>query len=231
MRHDTDVKNDDIGRSITVLTSLTGSRGELRDDQETTGARFVAFVDRTWDSKTWALKPAYDRFRSARRNSRAPKILAHQFVDSEFSIWIDANVALRMPAPAILDRWLGDAEIAAFIHHARTCLFDEAETCAGRNLDDPAVIRDQVVKYERLGMRRSEGLAECTVILRRHTHAVAHFNNLWWSEYCRHSVRDQISFMYSVKASGVKFSYIEPDKLKNPAFDVWHRKAEAETPA
>ena len=84
---------------ITVLTSITAGKDQLRDDQCTTGAKFTAYVSEEHCSKLWEQRPAYDRFRSARRNSRAPKILSHQFCDTEYSIWLDGNLALRIDPP------------------------------------------------------------------------------------------------------------------------------------
>jgi hypothetical protein len=52
-------------------------------------------------------------------------------------------------------------------------------------------------------------LCECGLIIRRHTKAVAQFNDAWWSEYCRHSVRDQISFMFVAKQAGLNFAVID----------------------
>lgn len=213
---------------IVVFTAITGVRDALNDDQCGDGASFVAFVDRPWKSSLWIQQPAYDRFHSLRRNSRVHKILAHQYIDAEYSIWIDGNISLRIPAAELISRWLADVDLAVFKHHARDCLYAEAAVCAERGLDSRDLISAQVLKYREEKIRPEQGLGECCVVLRRHTAAVERFNNFWWSEYSRFSVRDQISFMYAVTRSGVRHAFIEPDKHHHAAFRIRDRPAEKE---
>lgn len=212
---------------ITVFTSITGQRDRLLEDQVTEGARYVAFVDRPWKSKIWEEQAAYQHFRSNRRNSRAPKILCHQFIGSPYSIWIDGRICLKVPAPTLIERYLGGFDLAVFDHPKRSCIYDEAAECAQRSLDNPEVIHRQVARYRTSEFPASHGLAECSIIMRRHSRAVEEFNNHWWSEYCRHSVRDQISFMYSVRSTRLKINLID-HTIRPTLFDILPRSAEAE---
>lgn len=194
--------------SISVVTALNAGKDHLRDDQTTGDAKFIAYTDQT--SKLWEVRPIYDRFASPRRNSRIHKLQIHQYVDTEYSIWMDANLALRVPPEQIVSEWLKDYDIAVFKHPERDCIYDEAMICATHRLDDPEIIIEQAVKYEKAGFTKKRGLAECNVIVRRHTPKIEAFNNAWWSEYCRHSVRDQISFMYVADKLGMRVNYITP---------------------
>lgn len=220
-----------MAHDITVLTSIVGDRdNQLRDDQNTAGARFVAFVDRVLPSAVWELAPAYARFKSDRRNSRAPKIIPHQFVDSKYSIWIDATMALRVPAAEVIADWLGDNDIAVFAHEARQCTYAEAEVCMSRRLDDPAVVEKQIGKYQREKLGRELGLARCSMIVRRHNRRVEMFNNSWWSEHCAFSVRDQLGFVYATRHADVKVNLVREDVYSNRYFDFHSRTAGAEPP-
>src|SRR5690606_11150176 len=100
-------------------------------------------------------------------------------------------------------------DIAVFKHPQRDCLYDEATVCALRRLDDPETIIEQVKTYEDRGFSKHKGLCECGIILRRHTPRVERFNEVWWSEYSRHSRRDQISFMYAADKVGLRVNQIE----------------------
>jgi hypothetical protein len=203
---------------ITVVTSLIGGRDNLRDDQTDETSKFIAFTDQIKSDK-WQIKPPYRLFNSIRRNSRVPKILIHQFVDTEYSIWLDANIALRVPAQELVDKHLKDHDFAVFRHPERDCIYDEAMIAAVHRLDDPEVIIEQVKGYEDRGFAKHKGLAECNVVIRRHTPKVEQFNNAWWSEYCRHSVRDQISFMYVADKVGLRVNFIEQAaRWGNPDF-------------
>jgi len=197
--------------SITVLTSITAKKDHLRDDQCTGGATFIAYVSEDHRSEVWEQRPAYDRFSSARRNSRVPKILSHQFCDTEYSIWLDGNIALRIDPVRLVEMWLGDDyDFAVFRHPERNCIYEEAINCIGYGADDPEVVHRQVRKYVADGYPKDLGLAEANVIVRRHSDQVVEFNNTWWAEYCVHCVRDQISFMYAVKKTGLRMNLITP---------------------
>lgn len=206
-------------QSITVLTSITGGKDNLVDDQKKGDARWLAFTD--GESKTWEIKSPPSVFKDARRNSRMPKLLSHQYSDTEYSIWMDGNMRLLKPPELLVKRYLKDHDMALFKHTLRDCIYGEATRCAVAKLDDPEVIIEQVVKYEKQGYPKNKGLCECGFIIRRHTPRVKEFNNLWFSEYARHSVRDQISFMYALDSVGIKVNFInEPWRMANDGYSV-----------
>lgn len=194
---------------ITVLTSITGKKNALRDNQTMGKARFVAYLDEPQLSEIWEVRPAYNRFTDPRRNSRVPKLLSHQYCDTEYSIWIDGSIRLLKTPETLIKKYLKDHDIAVFGHNLRDCIYDEAMKCAQLQLDDPEVIIEQARTYEEKGYSKHKGLAECGVILRRHTPKVIEFNNFWWSEYTRHSTRDQISFMYAADSVGIRVNFMD----------------------
>lgn len=191
-----------------VLTSVTGGKDNLIHDQVKGKAKWTAFTDFDFKSDTWERQQAYDKFTSPRRNSRVPKILTHQFVDTDYSLWIDGNLKLLIPPEELLI-YLKDHDIAMFKHPTRDCLYDEAMECARQRLDDPETIINQVKKYEVEGFGKNRGLCEGGFILRRHTERVERFNNAWWSEYSRHSVRDQVSMFYALDKAGLTINQID----------------------
>lgn len=192
---------------VTTITSITGSKDYLIDEQAK--GRYVAYLDRPSTSKTWEVRTAPDLFFDPRRNSRVPKMLSHLYADTEYSLWIDGNMSLKKTPQSLVKRLLGDNDLAIFKHPKRDCIYDEATRCAVAGLDDPEVIIEQVSRYERAGYAKHKGLCECGVIIRRHTPKVIEFNNYWFSEYCRGSVRDQISFMYAVDKVGLRIKTID----------------------
>jgi hypothetical protein len=205
---------------IAVYTSVIGDRDSVRDDQVWGDCPWYAFVDQRCKGGEWNDMPAYDRFASPRRNSRAPKLLAHQFLDCDYSIWLDANVALKVPPEQIVSEFLAGHDIAVFKHPERDCLYEEAKTCAVHRLDDPEAIIEQAKKYEDAGFGKKRGLGECNVIVRRHTPRVARFNESWWAEWCRGCVRDQISFPFALDQAGLSCNFVAPSaRAGHPYFD------------
>jgi hypothetical protein len=211
---------------IIVYTCCTNGRDAVREDQCEDGVSFEAFVDTGRDRDSiWTLRPATTLFRSPRRNARMHKILSHQFLDADYTIWMDANVALRVPAQRLVDEYLQDVDLAVFRHRTRSCTYDEAARCRELHLDSVEVIDRQVERYTKAGFPVGLGLPETSVLIRRHTADVARFNDAWWSELCRHSVRDQIGFMYAAERTGLKVNFFSPTKYQHPYFSMTVRPA------
>lgn len=205
--------------NITVLTSITGKKDYLVDEQAE--GKYVAYLDTPYSSSTWEIRKAPDIFRDSRRNSRLPKLLPHLYCETEYNIWIDGNVSLTKPPKELITRYLKDHDIALFKHPKRDCVYDEAVRCATGGLDDPETIIEQVTRYEKAGYAKNKGLCECGIILRRHTPKVRELDEAWFAEYCRGSVRDQISFMYAVDKVGIRLNVIDaPWYLDENGVDV-----------
>ncbi len=214
---------------ITVYTCSTNHRDALREDQCADGAQFRAFVDLPLkEGSIWTRADAACLFQSPRRNARMHKILSHQFVDSRYSVWLDANIALNVPAARLVDEYLEDADIAVFRHRLRNCTYAEAARCRELGLDSPDVIDAQMRRYREAGLPEAWGLPETSVVIRRHSERIQRFNDAWWSELCRHSVRDQLAFMFAARAVGLRIKFILPTKFNHPFFSVTARPAGVE---
>lgn len=214
-------------RNIVIVTAITGNRDQLRADQYA-GGTHIAFVDRRWPVSCWQQREAYSRFKSNRMNARIHKVLVDRFVQAEYSLWIDGNVALRESADVLVERWLRGYDIAVFRHRTRECIYDEGRACVARGLDSRTVIQGQLRRYRAQGYPAAIGLAETTVVLRRHSPRVELFNQCWWGEMSAYSVRDQLSFNYAAWRLGVKVNYIEPVRFENTSFDCISRPPTAE---
>lgn len=208
---------------IVVYTSITAGKDTLKAPRDSAGADFVVFSDQpsvVHDCETvncWRARPACALFVDPRRNSRAPKLLAHQYVPGyDFSLWIDGSFRLLASPAALVEEYLSDADVALFRHSTRECIYDEAEICSTLRLDDPAIIEEQGARYRLEGYPARQGLTEGGVILRRHNSLMERVNDAWWSEYCRHSRRDQLSFNYVLYKLGVRCSYLPGTVLDNP---------------
>lgn len=199
-------------QSITVITSIVGGKDDLQEEQKRSRNgtdKFIAYLETPVKSKTWEVRTAYDKFKDPRRNSRIHKMLVHQYCDTEYSIWIDGGITLLKSPEELIKRYLTDHDIALFKHPKRTCLYGEAIKAAKAHLDDPEIIIEQVKKYEDEGFAKDKGLYECGVIIRRHSKKVIELDNFWWSEYCRHSTRDQISFPFAVDNVGIRVNGLD----------------------
>jgi len=165
-----------MGQRIVIYTAITGGKDPNRND-------ILCFT-------------GYNQFTRPVMNAKVYKVLAHQFVEADISIWVDGNIQLLAPMEEFVKDFLGDCDMGVWEHFDRDCIYGEGEAAKGLGGDYTWNIDDQLKHYRDKGYKEHNGLAECNVIVRRHTPLMEEFNNAWWSEICRWSCRDQISFPY-----------------------------------
>jgi hypothetical protein len=173
--------------NITIYTANTGCYDKNRED-------ILVFKE-------------YNKFISSRLNAKIYKILFYQFVNTEWSIWIDASVHLKV-TPDYLVNLAGDSDICVFKHPRRNCIYHEAIVCKNKKLDYDWIIDQQILKYRNQNYPENNGLAECTILIRRNTEEIRNLSDRWWSEICTGSWRDQISFPVVFQNANIK--YIDP---------------------
>jgi hypothetical protein len=184
-----------------IYTAITGDYDLLKDPPYPAqlGSRLVAFTDEIHPTRFWETEAICRDFDDPCRNAKAHKILAHHyFPNAHYSLWIDGSVRIKTQQPLheLAELYLQSADIAVFTHRIRGCIYREAQACIHAGKDDPAIIRRQMKYYRYEAYPPDAGLAECTVILRRHTERTKQFNEVWWDEIKKHSRRDQLSFNY-----------------------------------
>ncbi len=202
---------------IVVYTSILGGWDNLHPPEpgalHDSSARYICYCDDPLAPAVppWEYRPAYTPLAHIGRNSRIAKILPHLFFDADYSIWHDGPFALReRPEQIIADTLDHGAFIAAHKHPSvRTCLYEEAALCIESNIGDKGELGRQALTYELRGHPKKTGLWACGMLVRKHTAAVAEFNEAWWKHYSEGSARDQISFPFALRESGLAIHTIE----------------------
>lgn len=202
-------------KDITVYTSNVGGFDKLIEDQNTEGADFIAYTDQP--SETWEVREPYNNFKDNRRNSRIQKLMPHLFIKTKYSVYLDGNIKLKVPAQQLIDEYLKDKDIAVFRHMGRDCVYKEAEACVALQKGSMKEIAEQVTAYAEKGHPYHAGLCECGVIIRRHTKEIETMNEKWWAHYCRYSERDQISFPLAFDLD--KVEQMEGSAWRHPYFE------------
>ena len=204
-------------RKSIIYTAIAGGYDNLkppRGDLPTDGPARLAFVDNPvlcegTSCPGWQIEPMASICMDPLMQAKSYKVLAHRMLPpgTEFSLWVDGSMEFSSGLhPGELARlYLQDADLALFKHPIRDCLYDEAHRCNVGKMDDPGVMARQMNRYRAQGYPRNNGLAECAVILRRHTPAVARLNEMWWKEIVDGSRRDQLSFDYVCWKLGMKY--------------------------
>lgn len=227
-----------------IYTAIFGEKDELLQPKVIPkGYDFICFTDAKTAMNPSFKKPGVWRIcvvtpshEDPVRSARKYKVLPHLFL-SEYviSVWIDGNIIVRQNPDPLIEKYLGDANVAVYDHmqenfERRDCLYDEAEALIklyeerGRFKDDPELIRMHVERYRAEGYPAHNGLLISSVMLRKHAEldAIA-LDELWWQEMERGSRRDQLSFNYAAWKLGTKFNWISGDVRDNPYFRrVYH---------
>jgi len=211
------MKNKD---KIVVLTSITGDKDNLIDKQKTRGAKFVAFTDSEKKSKTWEIRPACSIFKDRRRNCKPPKLAPQLYVDADISLWIDANVKLKVPVTKLIKDWLDkDTDIVVFSHSTRDCLYKEAGIEMALGKAEPSIVKQELEQYKKEGYPTHYGLVETNMILRRHNKKTKNFNNAWLAQFTRYAQRDQKTFCYIAWKSDATIKYLDENIRQHPCFE------------
>lgn len=211
--------------NIVVYTAISREYDQLQAVPEAwkKEASFVAFLDSPTGSNDWEVRPLHRGFSDPCRNAKIHKILAHRyFPEAEFTLWIDGCVQIKAASSltTLVSSALQQHDIALFRHRRRACIYAEAEACKAARKDSAEIIDRQIATYLGEGYPPNNGLAECTVILRRNTDTIARFNERWHEEIAKFSRRDQLSFDYVAHRLGVTYSRIPGTIARN---DYFHR--------
>lgn len=208
---------------IAVFTAITGGYDSIPAFSPlwAKAADFIAFTDSPASAPGWTIRTLKRQFADPCRNAKLPKVLSHVYLPTyEFTIWIDGCVEIvsEVPVETFIRTCLRDTDLAVFPHRFRNCIYQEAVACIIAKKDSQAVIIRQVDLYRAGGYPAHNGLAECTVIIRRHTEAISHFNVRWHKEICAHSRRDQLSFNYVSNSTNLRFAWLPGSIAKNEHF-------------
>lgn len=212
-----------------IYTATIGERDDLRSDQTMDHClgdeEWIAFSDRPQDCPPWELREGFAAFKHPCPNSRNHKALAHQWLPSaSYSLWIDANMALRTPLSWLIDTCLKDCDIALFKHWKFDCIYQVQEHCE-TTIYHGLPMKEQVESYRAQGWPEHAGYWQGGFILRRHTKEAERFNNYWWAEISRWGWMDEIALPVAIAAAGVKIGTIPGNLLESPFIDYRPHKS------
>lgn len=107
-----------------VYTSIFGEYDEVQKQN----------LSDNWDWKCFDESNSLPLYEDNNRNAKRFKVLPHRYLsDYEYSIFIDGNMTVNGNIDELIDKYLGDANVAFFSHNnnhldARNCAYEEAKT-------------------------------------------------------------------------------------------------------
>ena len=188
---------------LTVYTAVFGVTDPLHESVVDTAARFVCFTDnRQLTSPRWEMV-YHEPTDHPTRQARTVKALSHRHTDTEWSLWMDANFALKVDPLILLNRH----ELTTFVHPSRKTLAAEGLAVLEWGKAKPGMVKKQLDAYQAEGFplrHPPAGGLSCTgIVLRRHTARVCRFNETWQQQLDTYTLRDQLGVDYAAWKEGI----------------------------
>ncbi len=211
-----------------VYRALIGGYEVLREEPlaRQSALPFLCFTDDpdltsdTWEVVHVDLRLPADSTRSA----RALKILGHPRLDEfDETLWVDNTVELLQAPDELFDQWLANADVAAPLHSYRASVLAEAEAVLDAGLDDFARVYEQLAHYVAQDRDSVEENPHWTgMVARRRTDHTERAMLAWWEDVLRYSRRDQLSFVPTMRANGIRLHSVPLDSFGS-AWHAWPR--------
>jgi hypothetical protein len=210
---------------IVIYTALFGGYDSLKEPPaDIDNCDFICFTDDlSLRSDIYNIRFTRPISECSNRSAKIFKLLPHKyFSEYSYSIWIDGSITLRGEMVSkLVTHYLNDNNFAVFRHNRRNCLYEEMEVCVQSGKDNIPVMRRQIDRYHDSGYPENNGLAACTVLVRKHNALdVRAFDDLWYSEVKSGSKRDQLSFNYVEWKTGLRIKYIDKISKDNIFFCI-----------
>ena len=212
-------------KDVTIYTVLIGDYDTIKPPLNYNKKyKHICFSDKERNIPGWeVITQKYDLDINDTKRSRYEKILPHHKIESEYSIYHDANRRLLIDPISLLEKHLSDLDIAMYKHPHRNCIYDEANAIIRMKKDKKSNVLIHMNRYRKLGFPTNYGLHAGGVILRRNSAELYKFEKCWFDEYYIHSTtRDQLSLDFARWITKIKIETIEGNYFHNSYFELWN---------
>ncbi len=221
----TDIKNErnELIRELTVYTVIIGGYDLLREViAPSPDVKYKCFTDdRTLRSDTWEIIYVDREFEDPILESRKYKMLPHRFIDTEYSLYIDATIQFKKSPLAFINQYFDKGNMLFLPHEERDCIYQEMATCIIAEKDSAQQLLNQAYRYSECNCPEHSGLFLGGMIGRNHFQKeVIEFDNKWWKHFQQYSRRDQISLAYLIWKNNIEISLANINIRNNSWFDI-----------
>jgi len=202
-----------MGR-VVVMSAIFGGRDAPIAAPRNDAEQYVMFTDGD-GSAGWEVREVQPA-EHPRAEARRHKTLALDMVDGDVVVWVDGRIEVtKRPLLPLLRRALNGADIAAFPHPWRDCVYEEARECGDLGRADSAALERQIQDYRDAGLPEHAGLWNTMVVARRRTDQMIQLGRDWWAELNRHTLRDQVSLPYLLWRDGIRCGKLGDDVYRD----------------
>lgn len=180
---------------MTIFTGIFGFYDILKKPQVITpGWNYVCYTDQDFASEIWEVRKVALIDNNPVLTARYYKIMFHEHIDDEFSIWIDGSFTINTD----LDKFMAGnfkSPMTVVKHPVRNCIYREADECIRQKRGDWKVIEKQVEAYRSV-VPKNAGLIQSGILMRQNIDLVRRNCIDWYKQVEMWSTRDQIAFTY-----------------------------------
>lgn len=208
---------------LCVYTCITGNYDNLHEiTNPEKSVDYLCFTNnKSLKSKTWKIIHIEDKTLTDHLLSRKIKMLGHPIINENYdvSVWMDGSVVWDQPVSEFVKTYLKDNPFAAFKHHARSSIHEEALACLTFRKDNKDSLLKTLRFLEKANFPDDIGLYEMTVFIKRHNNpCVIQAMNAWFDAISQYSKRDQLSFMYAAWQAHLQITTIKLNIWNNQWF-------------
>lgn len=210
-------------KELTVYTTIIGKYDSLREPfQPDENIHYVCFTDdKTLCSETWDIRYIDREYDEPILESRKYKMFPHLFIDTEYSLYVDAHVQFTKSPLDYMNQYFTRGNILLIPHFDRDCIYDEADACVYCKKDTEERMATQKNAYSEDNCPKHAGLFVGGIIGRKHfENEVIEFNKEWWKHFEKYSRRDQISLGYLIWKNNIEISLANINMCNNQWFTV-----------
>ena len=202
---------------IAIYTCITGGYDEIEEPLFVPdNCDFFAITDFELPAEsTWkridvdSLNYAAELMNSPALINRYFKMFPYKvFPEYKYSVYVDGNIRICTDMTEYINR-ISDIGVGTFCHAQRVCVYEEAKACVAMGKASKESIERHLRHLNEEGMPRNYGMAQCSVIARKHDSAVCiKLMEDWWQEYLNYAKRDQLSLPFVMYKNGLKMEQI-----------------------
>ena len=223
-----------MNKDITVYTAIFGP-GNYRvytPSFKTPQANYLCFTDKSnLDSNGFEVirvKPAIPN--DPDRSSKYLRMFPEKYLTTSYNIWFDAPMRLHCDVQKLIDTFLSeDKPMALYKNYELHSIREEAEYLMRNKNIDKNLLAKQISKYRGDGFKDTVGLYKTGFMLRKtFDSSLMAFNQLWWKELLKYSVRIEMSFPYLAWKTNLTFNLLSPGTVYNSPYYDYIRRVQHE---
>ena len=145
-------------------------------------------------------------------------MLSHKVLESKYkySIYVDAKVFICGDIRQMLNFINNRCKFAMINHGANHSVLEEIDSCVKQKSLNKEKALIQYNEYKSTGFSDNLGLVDTCILIREHNDKIViKTMEIWFAEFDKYPMRDQLSIMYSVWKSNVNYTIVDGSVWNN----------------